>query len=658
MKKVFIAYSFDTKKKRFFLQFEKKFEAVYSLNKKNLSDLPIFPEVKNNPLSQILFFFSIDFYLENKDIIIELYDKKGNYDYSFFIVIGAKDHKKISKINLNTPFTLVPDQQFHDFFQKILSQPTVNLRDTIRINNNGLNNKILEVITILGSERNIEVLMNKILTICMEIGLADAGSLAILGFDKQLRETDKDILTFYVSKNNSKEIHFNRFSMKIDLNSLAGYSIIKKRILNISDAYKISPKKKYQFNNTFDKKTGFRTKSVLVIPLLDSHNNVLGVIQLLNKKKGGYQKIIDYNNFLPSEISDFSLTQQQTIMNIANIASILLKNQLLYNQVNSLLEDFVKASVYAVEQRDPTTSGHSERVATYCVELAKVTTASKGILENYHFDSQQIQEIRYAALLHDFGKIAVREKTLVKAKKLESYELENIFKKIRIYLLNFQLAAEQRKIDLHNNGKLNSDVIANKIEQIDKQIKKEIQKMDRFQRIILESNNPQIIEKGISTTLKKIQKIKFFDNGQEQYILTNDEFKFLNIKRGSLSQEERLEIESHVTQSFYFLQKINWITGFKNIPEIAYGHHEKLDGHGYPRKLKSYQILPQTKIMTVCDIYDALTASDRPYKKSLTPQQSIKILYDEVDQNKIDGNLVDIFVKKKVFRVKPSYLPI
>lgn len=654
MEKVILAYSYDLKSNRTLNQFSSHFSHSRSLTKRSLVDLFSFDEFKSNPFSHVMFLSTIDFYLANQDAFLKLNQNQGNHHCSHFLVMGKDNFKKLNEVSFKNSITLVPDDGLNELFHKVPTQATPDLESLATPKKTEYSKKILEIATILGSERNIELLMNKILTACMEVVDADAGSLAILGYDKHLMEVEKDTLTFYVSKNNSKEINFNRFSMKINLNSLAGFSIIRKKLLNIPDVYKIEEDAQYSFNNSFDKQTGFRTKSILVIPMIDSRENVMGVIQLLNKKKDGYNKLINYDDFHNDQVVEFSYSDQSTVLGITNLATVLLRNQLLYNQVNGLLENFVKASVYAVEQRDPATSGHSDRVAHYSVELAKKATEARGVMEDFNFDEQQIRELRYAALLHDFGKISVRERTLVKANKLENYELENILKKMRIYLLNFQLAAEQRKIALINNERLSSSVINRKVKAIEKQVQEEIKRMDYYRDIILESNVPKVIEEKVSAVLKEIRKIRYFDSDREQFLLSEEEFRFLSIPRGSLSEEERAEIEDHVTQSFYFLERINWISELKNIPEIAYGHHEKLDGKGYPRRLKAHQIMPQTKIMTVCDIFDALTASDRPYKKSLPVDKSIKILYEEVENNKIDRNLVDLFVKKKIYISKPT----
>ncbi len=512
-------------------------------------------------------------------------------------------------------------------------------------------NEILKIGSKIGSEKDANKLLNEILIQSMKLVRADAGSLAVLGFDKELKRADKNLLTFYASKNMSKEINFNRFSFKISNQSLAGYAIIARKTLNIDDVYKINDNEVYTFNKEFDQKTKFRTKSILVIPMIDHKNEVFGVIQLINKKDS-FDKIINYDD--PNSIKEITTFKRSDVNDMKSLASFLavsLENAILYNEIDELFNSFVQASVSAVEQRDPVTSGHSLRVSKYSTSLAEACNLAKGALEDYNFNPQQIRELRYAALLHDFGKIGVRENVLTKSKKLSDLQIEKIFNRIDLYIYQLKLNAEREKMKLVTEARVPASDLKNRMTLIDKDLERSIRKIIEKKEVITKANIPSVLEEKASELLAEYNKITLETDGGGIDLLSDEDFKFLSIPRGNLTHEERTEIESHVSHTYNFLKKIPWTKDLNFVPEIAYGHHEKLDGSGYPLKKKAEDILPQTKIMTISDIFDALTAADRPYKKALSVNRAIDILYLEANEGKLDKNLVDYFIKSKSFRI-------
>jgi len=306
----------------------------------------------------------------------------------------------------------------------------------------------------------------------------------------------------------------------------------------------------------------------------------------------------------------------------------------------------VNASVSAIEQRDPTTSGHSFRVADLCVGLAaSVSQSNLTRLRDIRFNDTEVMELKYAALLHDFGKVGVRESVLVKEKKLTAGSLENINYRIQLAQEKLRTKALNRQLLLHQNGRVNDA----EIQEINAELKNDLQLLNEFYQSIVELNEPSVLKQDNRDMLERISAYRLSQD-DDLTIISQNEFKLLTISRGSLSPEERKEIESHVVHTQNFLEHIPWTKELGNIPSIAAAHHEKLDGSGYPYGMSAAEIPTQSKIMTICDIYDALTASDRPYKPAMNMERAIDILKDESQKGLLDGDLVEVFIDAQVFQ--------
>ncbi|MDW7681358.1 MAG: HD domain-containing phosphohydrolase, partial [bacterium] len=298
---------------------------------------------------------------------------------------------------------------------------------------------------------------------------------------------------------------------------------------------------------------------------------------------------------------------------------------------------------------------HSERVATLSTALAKqVDEIHWGKFKQIQFSRDQIQQIHYAALLHDFGKIGVRENILVKEKKLFPHELESVKNRFKIYSKAKLLQTTQQKVDYLL--KTDKNRALEYFNDLDNEIKQQLMKLDEFLQLIIEINEPTVLNESRREILRQIAAIAIQDNGQTSHLLTQIELSRLSIVRGSLSPEERVEIESHVNHTYNFLNRIPWTKELKVIPQIAYAHHEKLDGSGYPRGLTDAEIPIQSKMMVIADIYDALTAWDRPYKKAVPVEKALQILQYEVNEGKIDPDLFQVFVEAKLYQLvqKPA----
>jgi response regulator RpfG family c-di-GMP phosphodiesterase len=288
-------------------------------------------------------------------------------------------------------------------------------------------------------------------------------------------------------------------------------------------------------------------------------------------------------------------------------------------------------------------------VATLCCGLAEVLDRlDSGPFKDVAFNYDQLKEMRYAAVLHDFGKVGVREHVLIKAEKLFPGDLAQMKARFDFIKRTYETKALRKKVDLLMSG--DRAATAELVAQVDEELAKQIADTDGILEFLLACNRPTVLAQGGFERLNDIAKMTYESYGGQESYLTQQEAYTLSIQKGSLTKEERLEIESHVTHTYRFLSTIPWTKTLKNIPEIAYGHHEKLDGTGYPRQVPGNIIPVQTRIMTISDIYDALTASDRPYKAAVPTPKALAILEDEVKHGKVDSNLFQVFVESKIYQ--------
>ena len=492
----------------------------------------------------------------------------------------------------------------------------------------------------LSAEKNLPKLLDKILTEAQNIACCDAASLFLID-DSDPKDPQ---LAFKLTKNDSISLDFKEIRFPLNKHSISGYCAIFGVELCIDDVYSLNKDVPYAFNRDFDLQNGYRTRSVLTIPIKDHRNDVLGVLQFLNRKR-------DRDTLLRSETQTmretlpFDESTRQALRALTSQSAVALENHNLIESINHLFSGFVRASVTAIEQRDPTTSGHSFRVADLTCELARVLPYSNvPRFKNTRINDNEMRELRYASLLHDFGKVGVRESVLVKAKKLPDGGFESIRQRIRFTQERLKRKALE---DILHHGKQDQK------DKILAAVQAELNKLDEFLKAIQQANQPTILPDGSFEYLQQIAQYPFEsdDDYMPEFILTDEEHRALSIRKGSLTNEERLEIESHATHTANFLKLIPWTPELSRIPDIAGAHHEKLNGTGYPSGKTDLEIPLGAKLMTICDIYDALTASDRPYKKAMPLEGALKILGFEAKDGHLDKDLVDIFINGKVYNV-------
>lgn len=497
----------------------------------------------------------------------------------------------------------------------------------------------------LSGERNIDKLLGLIVERARYITQSDAGSLYIIeeGEGNQPRW-----MRFKIAQNDTLNISFSEFTLPIDKKSISGFVAATGQTLNIDDAYLISPDMEYKHNKSFDERNGYRSKSMLTVPMKNRSGEIIGVLQLMNRKKRRDARLVPVER-VEEEVIPYQAQTVALVESLASQAAVSLENALLYDEIQTLFDSFVRASVTAIESRDPTTHGHSNRVAILTVGLAEAVDHSDDPLwRNVKFSRDDLKEIEYAGLLHDFGKIGVREEVLIKAKKLYPWDWEML--KARFDFIQRTLEKEHlaRKLDFIQ--KYGMEKAKEEFETIDKFFRAECEALKEDIGIIEASNLPTVLPVGGFERLKDISQKSFtYMDGSKMPYLTDKEVYNLSLPKGSLNDSERLEIESHVTHTFQYLQKIHWGKTYKEVPIIAFAHHEKLNGRGYPRRLGAHEIPLQSRMMTLADIFDALTASDRPYKKAVPTQRALDILQMEVKEGMLDSKLYQLFLDAKVY---------
>jgi HD-GYP domain-containing protein (c-di-GMP phosphodiesterase class II) len=504
--------------------------------------------------------------------------------------------------------------------------------------------QINEIGIALSTVRDHSVLLTMILSKARELSRADAGSLYLL----EHQQEGGRVLRFKLAQNDSVDVDFQETVLEITKKSLAGFVALTGETLVIDDAYNLPADVEYSINASFDEKNAYLTKSLLVFPMTNHVGDIIGVLQLINRRRSGAPARLRAED-VPANVIPFDQATIDIMRSLAGQAAVAVENNLLYEAIQRLFEGFVTAAVTAIEQRDPTTSGHSARVADLTVEMATtIDRLDSGEYRTIRFSLDQIREIRYASLLHDFGKVGVREQVLVKEKKLYPLQLDTIRTRFEFMMKALEQQYTKQKLDyLLQHGREGFEQFSR---TIDERMAGELAQLQKDFQFVAQSNEPSVLPEGEFQYLQDLARREYEDmRGTRSLLLHPDEARILSIRKGNLDASERGEIESHVTHTFNFLSKIPWTRDLMDVPNIAYAHHEKLNGRGYPRKLAAPEIPLQSRIMTVSDIYDALTASDRPYKRAISTDRAIDILQMEVKDGLLDGSLVNIFIETKVY---------
>lgn len=500
--------------------------------------------------------------------------------------------------------------------------------------NSDLVTKLNQIGIALSSETNLERLLDLVVREVRGFTGADAGSLYIRT-DSGLRFEVAQCDTL-AKRDGAGEESFRPYPLPLTRTSIAGFVALTGQVLNIEDAYDLEgdDSVEFSFNRDFDIRNNYRSKSMLVIPMQDPRHENIGVLQLINA--------LDENG----QVMPFPEDVEPLALSLASQAAVAVSNAKLINDIKNVFAALVRYSASAIDARSPHTAGHSRRVAALALMVARaMNRQTDGPFARVHFSAEELEELSYAAWLHDIGKIGVREQVLDKSGKVSLDRLDLIKARFQCIGLQNDLEYQLRLQSALNSGGSNPTSVDALKEDHDRQAKELAEEISLIERL----NTPGFVSDEDLAALNKIAAQTYTDTlGQTRPYLEPFELENLGIRKGNLTAKEYQEMQSHVTLTHQIVEKIPFTSELSRIPDFACCHHEMLNGTGYPHGLKGDAIPLQARILGVVDIFDALVASDRPYKKALPASKAVDILREEAQNGRLDPDIVDLFIQEGI----------
>jgi len=495
--------------------------------------------------------------------------------------------------------------------------------------------KLSDISVALSSQTDPDGLLATILTEARNLADCEAGSLYLID-----QRPNANAMLFKLAQNDVVPVEFREERLPMSRESISGYVALTGQELRIDDSYALPTDAPYSFNRSFDDRMGFRTCSMFVLPMRDHRGRMIGVLQFINRRGtsvDGSSRVVPFDGDIC-----------ELLRAVASQAAVSIQKSGLIRDINQLFESFVQASVKAIEQRDPSTSGHSFRVAETTVALlTALPKSSVPRFANITLSDEHITEVRYAALLHDFGKVGVREKVLVKANKLTDERLEILRYRFELQKERLRRAAVEQELALLHHSHESFETVRRRVRR---DLGHKLTMIDDYYAAVVQANNPNVLADGDFAHLRTVRDYRFRElDGSLSGLITDADMLALSMRQGSLTPEERREIQLHVVHTKEFLSVLPWPPELARVPEIAGAHHEKLDGSGYPEGLSGEEIPLASRVMTVADIFDALTAMDRPYKSAMSLDTALRVLESEAGDGLLDVDIVRVFIEARCF---------
>ena len=509
--------------------------------------------------------------------------------------------------------------------------------------------RLNEIGAALSQEKNLDHLLEKILIAAQTISHADGGTLYLIEEGTRLRFAimRNDTLKIALGGTSGNEIPFYPIQLykdgKPNNTMVAAYSAINQRTVNIVDAYTEAG---FDFSGTrqFDQKTGYRSKSFLTVPMKNHEGEIIGVLQLINSLGSD-----------PREILPFSEADQHLAESMASQAAIALTNRALINQLEELFESFIVLITTAIDEKSPYTGGHCQRVPVLTMMLAEaVNESSEGPLASFTMADKDRYELKIAGMLHDCGKVTTPVHVVDKGTKLETIfdRISLIETRFEVLKRDAEIEALRLRLDLAQESGVSEMSRRERQYGIDQALRERVRQFDVDREFLRRCNiGGEYMPAEAQARVREIGRTyRWTDpSGHIANFLSEDEVNNLSIARGTLTPEERETINHHIVATIKMLEALPWPKHLARVPEYAGGHHERMDGKGYPRGLVREQMSVQARVMGIADIFEALTAKDRPYKHGKTLSESLKILGQLKQNGHIDPDLFDVFVRRKVY---------
>jgi len=534
---------------------------------------------------------------------------------------------------------LSPDKRLNKLLKLVIKAVTLYAEDQIKHIK-----QLTQIGLALSGEKDIGTLLEIIVDNARDLSRADAGTLYILDDDKQhlrFEILQNDTMKTRMGGKSGDEFSLPKVPLYVDgkpnHSNVSSYTALTGETVNIPDVYEAEG---FDFTGPrkYDESTGYRSKSMLVIPMKNHENDIIGVLQLLNAQDPE-----------TGEVVDFSREYVDLIASLASQAAVALTNTQLIHDLKNLFYAFIKSIATAIDEKSPYTGGHINRVVKLTMMITEnINETDAGPFKDIFFNEDEVEEMRLAAWMHDVGKITTPEYVVDKSTKLQT-----IFDRVHNIETRFQLIAESiknrylhRKIE-HLQSEPNNRL---EMKRLDQEIDREMQTLGEELVFIQSCNQPgEFMSEDKIDRIREISKKIYFSNGKSYSYLTEEEVENLCIQKGTLTGKERKIIENHATMTAKILNQLPFSRKLANVPEYAAGHHEKVDGSGYPRKISGKNLPLQSRIMVIADIFEALTAKDRPYKKPMKLSQAVKIMGFMKNDNHIDPDIYDLFIKNRIY---------
>lgn len=502
-----------------------------------------------------------------------------------------------------------------------------------------------EIGAALSSERNIDALLEKILLAAKTITQADGGTLYRCdesGQSLRFEIVRTDSLGIAMGGTTGTSIPFPPLPLYLpggtpNLSMVAAYSALERTTVNIADAYQADG---FDFSGTrsFDQRTGYRSRSFLTVPMTNHEGAVIGVLQLINAIRPD-----------TGEVGVFSDADQRLAESLASQAAIALTNRQLVSQLEELFESFIRLINNAIDEKSPYTGGHCQRVPVLTMMLAEaVNDTDSGALADFVMTDKDRYELKIAGLLHDCGKVTTPVHVVDKATKLQT-----IFDRIHVIDTRFEVIKRDRELDMMRTLALSGASWGSaQWREQEAALAQEREAIDADRDFLRRANVgvERMREEDVIRVRDIAARYRWRDpSGQDQPLLTSEEVENLTIVAGTLTAAEREIINHHIVSTLNMLEALPWPRHLESVPEYAGGHHERMDGKGYPRGLKRHQMSVQARVMGIADIFEALTAKDRPYKRPMRLSEALQILGKFCLNGHIDPDLFDVFVRRKVY---------